>query len=375
MHRQVLGRVHGVNAAAVYGAERPDIAQGVTHAPGFRQQGFSGKHTRMADILSQDEVDLLLSAVAEGEVPSEEELATPNADVEQRMTTYDFRRPERVSKEQLKGLQSLFEAFAREVSIIFPPFLRTVVRVDLTSIDQLTYDEFILSVARPTSLSIVNMNPLEGNAVLELSPSMVFPILDRILGGKGAPLNEPRELTEIETRIVQRLVMMILDSLKRSWEQLIEFHMTIVTQESDPLIVQIVAGSEMVILVGYEVHIGEVVGTMNMCIPLLVLNPILDQISQQTHFMRKMDPALAELTRLVIAKIVTKASVPMDAILGRAVLKLEDVARLQVGDVVQLDSSPEEFVTVNVGGHPMFQAQPGRRGEQSAVQLLNLIRG
>ncbi|HUW61689.1 MAG TPA: flagellar motor switch protein FliM, partial [Candidatus Bathyarchaeia archaeon] len=168
----------------------------------------------MADILSQEEVDLLLTAVTEGDVGAEQETAK-SPDVP-RLATYDFRRPERVSKEQLKGLQSLFEAFARELSILFPPFLRTVVRVDLISIDQLTYDEFILSVARPTALALVNMAPLDGNAVLELSPAMVFPIVDRVLGGKGQTLAEPRELTEIENRIASRIIMMILDSLKRS---------------------------------------------------------------------------------------------------------------------------------------------------------------
>jgi len=327
----------------------------------------------MADILNQDEVDLLLSAVSEGDMPIPDKEEEAGVEHDLNMTTYDFRRPERVSKEQLKGLQSLFEAFARDVSIVFPPFLRTVVRVDLTSIDQLTYDEFILSVARPTALSIVNMSPLEGNAVLEMSPSMVFPILDRILGGKGMTLAEPRELTEIENRIVQRLAAMILDSLKRSWEQLIEFRLSIVAQESDPLIVQIVAGSEMVILVGYEVHIGETAGTMNMCIPLLVLNPILDQISQQTHYMRKMTPEMALHTHKTIANVVRRASVSLDAVLGQASLRLDDIARLHVGDVMQLDSSPNEPIMVNVGGLPTFRAEPGRKGEQSAVQLTAVV--
>src|SRR5690606_26680362 len=121
---------------------------------------------------------------------------------------------------------------------------RTVVRVDLISIDQLTYDEFILSVGRPTSLAVVNMSPLDGNAVVEMSLDMVFPIVDRVLGGRGAALPETRELTEIENRIVNRLVVMILDCWKRSWDQLIEFKLNVVAQESDPLIVQIVGGSE-----------------------------------------------------------------------------------------------------------------------------------
>jgi flagellar motor switch protein FliM len=328
----------------------------------------------MADILSQDEVDLLLSAVTEGDVSIGDDIPTVGYDPGMDATVYDFRRPERVSKEQLKGLQSLFENFAREVSIVFPPFLRTVVRADLISIDQLTYDEFILSVARPTSLTVVNMSPLEGNAVLELSSSMVFPILDRVLGGKGLTLAEARELTEIENRILQRICMMILDSLKRSWEHLIDFHLSILAQESDPLIVQIVAGSEMVILVGYEVHIGEQVGAMNLCVPLLVLNPVLAQISQQTHYMRTLPADVAAQTRRTIFDLVKKALVPVDAILGRVRLNLSQVADLQVGDVIQLESSPNEPAVVTVDDLPIYLAQPGRKGEQSAVQLLDIVR-
>ena len=326
----------------------------------------------MADILSQDEVDLLLSAVAEGDMAGgrQEDRAAEGP----HLTNYDFRRPERVSKEQLKGLQSLFEAFTREFSIVFPPFLRTVVRVDLTSLDQLTYDEFILSVARPTALAVVNMAPLEGNAVLELSPSMVFPIVDRLLGGKGRTISEARELTEIEGRIITRIVMMILDSLRRAWDQLIEFQCSVVNLESDPLIVQIVAGSEMTILVGYEVHIGEVVGSMNMCIPLLVLAPVLEQISQQAHFTRRMSKQMSLMTREAIAHVLSRVLVPIDAVLGQAVLPLQEIAVLQVGDVVQLNSSPREPIAVSVGGIPQYHAQVGRQGEQSAVQLTGIYR-
>ncbi len=328
----------------------------------------------MADILSQEEVDLLLNAVADGDL----EVESPEGErpvAEARDTTvYDFRRPERVSKEQLKGLQSLFENFARELSIMLPPFLRTVVRVDLVSIDQLTYDEFILSVSRPTALSVVNMSPLDGNCVIELSPPLVFPIVDRILGGKGKPLSEPRELTEIENRIVHRIVLMILDSLKRSWEQLIEFSLSVETQESDPLLVQIVAGSEMTILVGYELHIGEAVGSMNMCIPLVVLNPVFDQITQQTRFIRRVNPQLAAQTRAHITRAVKKALTPLSAVLGHARMNLDDVMKLRVGDIVQLDSSIEEPIDVEVGGIVRFKAHPGRRSEQSAVQISGVVR-
>ncbi len=326
----------------------------------------------MADILSQDEVDILLSAVADGDLDIDMDM-TATATDSPMLTTYDFRRPERVSKEQLKGLQSLFEAFSREIGILLPPFLRTVVRVDLVSIDQLTYDEFILSVSRPTSMSILDMEPLDGRAVLEMGPGMVFPIVDRVLGGKGVTLAQPRELTEIEERIVYRIILMILDSWKRAWSHLIDLDMKVINQESDPLIVQIVAGSEMVVLVGYEIYIGESVGSMNMCIPLMVLTPILDQISSQTGFQRTMSPELAEKTRNALEDFIVKTEVPIEPILGEATISLNDLAQLQVGDVVGLDSKADEPIKVNVGGLPRFTAQPGRRGEQSSVQIISLL--
>ncbi len=328
----------------------------------------------MADLLSQEEVDLLLSAVNEGGGGEQSATATASRPEQPVLSTYDFRRPERVSKDQLKGLQSLFEAFARELGILLPPFLRTVVRVDLVSIDQLTYDEFILSVARPTSMSIIDVAPLEGRAVIELSPTMVFPIVDRVLGGKGAALATARELTEIEDRIVYRIVLMILDTWKRAWEHLVEFKMSVVSQESDPLIVQIVAGSEMIVLVGYEVYIGESVGSMNMCIPLVELNPILEQLSSQAHYQRQLAPEVLERNHRHIESVVRRSKVDVEPILGQARIMLSDLARLQPGDVIPLDTTAAEPIPVRIGGVTRFLAKPGRRGEQSSVQLTSIVR-
>jgi flagellar motor switch protein FliM len=327
----------------------------------------------LADILSQNEVEMLLNAVSQGnlDVAAAEDEEESHGGRE--FMPYDFRRPDRVSKEQLKGLQSLFEAFSRELSILLPPFLRSVVRVDLVSIDQLTYDEFILSVSRPTSLAVVNMAPLEGNAVIEMSSHITFSIVDRVLGGKGQNLSAQRELTEIENRIVHRIILMVLDCLKRSWAQLIEFKLSVVNQESDPLIVQIVAGSEMTILVSYEVHMGETVGAMNLCIPLMVLTPVLDQISQQTRYSRKMSDEVAVATRAAVFKTVRKAMLPVDAVLGEVDLPLQDILDLEVGDIVQLDSDVKDPIEILIGGLPRFDARPGRRGEKSAVQLGNVL--
>jgi flagellar motor switch protein FliM len=217
------------------------------------------------------------------------------------------------------------------------------------------------------------MEPLEGQSVIELSPSVVFPIVDRILGGRGQMISQARELTEIENRIVHRIILIILESLRRSWEQLIEFRLTVQSQESDPLIVQIVPGSDMVILVGYEMHVGEITGNMNLCIPLIYLNPVLDQISQQTRFMRRMNTRLAQQTKTRLQRVVRQASVPVDAVLGTAQLNVSDLATLEVGDVIPLDSNADGSIPVEISGLARFLARPGKVREQSAVQVERLI--
>ncbi|MCX8065772.1 MAG: flagellar motor switch protein FliM [Candidatus Hydrogenedentes bacterium] len=327
----------------------------------------------MVDILSQEEIDLLLGSVTTGALQDaikEEKEEVKGA----KISVYDFRRPERISKEQLKGLQSIFEAFARELTIVLPPYFRTVVRVDLVAIDQITYDEFILAISRPTCLVVVNLSPLEGAGVLELSPSAVFPIIDRVLGGKGKSVPEYRELTEIEERIVGKVVDMMLGSLKRAWEQIIELNAKVDTIESDPLIVQIVAGSEMVILVSYDIHLGENKGTINFCIPFMVLNPLIEQISKMAHYAHRVSPEVAIKTKIAILKLLLGAPMRLDTILGRATVRVSDLMELEKGDVLILNQRTDDPVVIEIEGHPKFKGTIGRRGEEMAVRISRIIR-
>ncbi len=327
----------------------------------------------MVDILSQEEIDLLLGSVSTGELKEALE-GKKEEEKGVKVSVYDFRRPERISKEQLKGLQSIFEAFARELTIVLPPYFRTVVRVDLISIDQITYDEFILAISRPTCLVVINLAPLEGAGVLELSPSAVFPMIDRLLGGKGKTISEYRELTEIEERIVTRVVDMMLSSLKRAWEQIIELNAKVDTIESDPLIVQIVAGSEMVILVSYEIHLGENKGTMNFCIPFMTLTPLLDQISRMSHYAHRVSPDIAIKTKVAILKLLLNAPMRMDVILGRTKVRVNEIMNMEKGDVLVLNQRVDEPVIVEIEGHPKLKSFLGRRGEEIAIRVSKIIR-
>lgn len=324
----------------------------------------------MADILSQDEVDLLLSAVSEGDVDAAPE---GQKEVQQKASVYDFRRPNRVSKEQYRGLQGLFEAYAREVGIALPGYLRTATRVDLTAIDQLTYDEFMLSVSRPTSLTVISMEPFNGTLVMELSPSLVFPIVDRLLGGPGALLEELRNLTEIEQRIVQKIVYLALNCWERSWSHVTELKFKIVAQESDPLLCQIVPGSEMVILVAFEIHLGEVAGTMNMCIPLVNFGPLLEKLSAQLSYSTRLSREAAAINRALIERVLMRTTLPVTAYLGGSKLSVRDLLSLRKGDILQLDNLVSGYAAVNAGDKKKFYAKPGRVGDKSAVQIVSCI--
>lgn len=164
----------------------------------------------MADILSQEEVDALLTAVSEGDFPVETPEKPPVPRVH--IAKYDFKRPERISKEQFRGFQTLSELFARDLSTSMGGSLRAVARVSVVSVDQITYDEYVLSISNPTSYNVIRLPPLEGNLILEFSPSLIFPIIDRMLGGRGSATSEARELTEIE----QTLAIKIIDIDRKS---------------------------------------------------------------------------------------------------------------------------------------------------------------
>ena len=336
----------------------------------------------MADILSQDEVDALLNAVSEGDVdvspdavPEAVEAAEPGGvAVPLHVSRYDFKRPDRVSKEQFRGLQTLADLFARDLGTALSVYLRVNARVFVTSIDQLTYDEFILSVANPTSFNVLDCKPLEGNAVLELSPQLVFPVIERLLGGAGVPLEKARELTEIEKRIILKIITIILTTLSKTWAHLADFQISVVAQESDPQIVQIVTGSEIVILIGFEIHVGDISGPMNLCLPVVVMEPIMDRIGSEFTFsggkVHQTDEA-----RQRLEDVISGVKVSVTAFLGGSHIRVSDLLALRLGDTLRLDNATQdqERVIVSVGGKPKYYGKIGRLGAKEAIQIVGSI--
>jgi len=333
----------------------------------------------MADILSQEEVDALLSAVTEGELPlgagpEGEPAYTAVGAGAPHVSRYDFKRPDRVSKEQFRGLQTLADLFARDLSTSLSVYLRANTRVFVTSIDQLTYDEFILSIANPTCFNVLDCSPLEGNAVLELSPQLVFPIIERLLGGRGVPLEKPRELTEIEKRIILKIINIVLTTLGKTWSHMADFRFTVVAQESDPQIVQIVTGSEIVILVGFEIHVGDISGTMNLCLPVVVMEPVMDRIGSEFTFSGGRVHQ-SEGARRRIQEVLSQVPVTVTAYLGGSHISVRELLALRRGDTLRLDNNvgDQERIIVSVNGQAKYYAKIGRLGAKEALQIVSAI--
>ena len=327
----------------------------------------------MADILSQEEVDALLSAVSEGDL--QVDTAEPVSPEGAHVARYDFKRPERVSKEEIRGFQTLSELLARDLSTALGASMRAVARVSVISVDQITYDEYVISISNPTSYNIIQFPPLDGNMLLEFSPSLIFPILDRMLGGRGESISEMRELTEIEQKLTVKIIEIVLDTLIKAWRHVEDFSWKLIAQENDPQIVQIVAGSEIILALRFELNVGDISGTMSFCLPAIVVEPILEKVGAEYTFygsrVQYKDPENSKM----IAEIIMRAGAAIEANMVGSRISVADLLKLQVGDIVRLDNSvaDESSVTITVCGKPKFKAKQGRIGNKQAIQIISRV--
>lgn len=324
----------------------------------------------MSEILSQDEIDALLSALSTGEVKTEQSKKTEEP--HKKIRVYDFKRPNKFSKEQIHTLQAIHENFARLLATYFSASLRTVVQITVHSVEQLTYDEFIHSLPNPTILNIFQMDPLEGNAIMEINPAITFTIIDRMFGGPGQAPEKLRDLTDIERVVVEKIVARILNILKEAWENIIQFKPKLDVVETNPLFTQIVSPAEMVVLISFRTQFGENEGLINLCIPFLVLEPIISKLSAHFWFAGTAKEATQESIQRIKNRI-EKATVNISAVLGKATIIVGELLELQVGDVIMLDSKAARPIEIMVGTKEKFLGRPGVVGSKTAVEIVTMV--
>lgn len=329
----------------------------------------------MADeVLSQAEVESLLTSMESGQpksAPVRPQPAAPKAPARPRekITPYDFRRPERVGKEQMRALQSLHEGFGRNFGAALSALLRSMVDVKLTSVDQLTYGEFVFSLENPSCFNLLRAAPLEGNLILDINPAILYPIIDRLLGGgKDVAQVTRRPLTEIELRLVSRISSLFLIELRKAWEGVVLLEMSVERVESNPQLVQIVPPNEVVVVVSFELTVGDTRGMINLCIPYNSIERIGNKLTSNswvTYGKAGATPAsISELTRRI-----DHAAVPLTVMLAETRISTGDLVGLRVGDIITTDQDVRAPLAVEVAGVVKFHCSAGAFKGRKAVKI------
>ena len=325
----------------------------------------------MTDVLDQSEVDALLAAVDTGQVQAEAppQVFGSRGKAQIDVQVYDFKRPERVSKDQMRALEALHEGFGRNFGAALSGYLRTIIEVSVAHIEQLTYSEFIHSLPNPTCFNLLKAEQLDGQLCLEISPLIVYPVIDRLLGGSNADLFIPqRPLTQIEQRLVQRITDRATHFLSEAWTNLTPVTFSVQDFESNPQLVQIVPPNETVVVVGFELKMGNRAGTMSLCIPYNVIEPIMGKLSNQSWFSYQKKGGQEDGARK-LTKNVGQAPVEMRAFLARTTIRVEDLMSLQPGDIITTDKLCTSDVFVEVEGRNKFHGQIGQMRNGRAIRV------
>jgi len=312
--------------------------------------------------LSQEDVDRVFREAA-GEPAGLPEQALGPA----KTVSFDFRRPDRIPKEQLRSIHLLHDFFARNLASSLGAYLRAYVAVHLVSVEQLSFAEFLHYLPTPTCIATTGMKPLDGNAVLELNPSLVFPMLDILLGGTGKnSMKEFREITEIERSIIESVLRIVLHDLTETWRPVAEIDFAIESIETQPQMIQILSPNEAIVAVGFEITTGENRGLMNFGIPSIIVKMLGQQFDQQWSLRRKAaSPAEQQLVRGLVERL----PLTLDARLTGGSLRTSQLLQLEPGDVLALDLPLERPVTVAVNGKGKFQGEIVQSGRNRAVLL------
>ena len=326
----------------------------------------------MADVLDQSEVDALLAAVDTGQMaqdPGSPQVFGSRGSGKPDVQIYDFKRPERVSKDQMRALEALHEGFGRNFGAALSGYLRTIIEVTVAHIEQLTYSEFIHSLPNPTCFNLLKAEQLDGQLCLEISPLIIYPIIDRLLGGSNADLFIPqRPLTQIEQRLVQRITDRATHHLSEAWSNLTPVTFSVQDFESNPQLVQIVPPNETVVVVGFELKMGNRSGTMSLCIPYNVIEPIMAMLAAQNWFSYQRKGGQEDHVRR-LTKNVNNAPVEVRAFLARTTIQLNDLLSLQAGDVITTEKEFNRDVLIQVEGKNKFLGQIGQFRGNRAVRI------
>lgn len=323
----------------------------------------------MSEVLSQREIDELFKALNTGEIDVNE---IQEANVQKGIKVYDFARPSKFSKEQLRTLEIIFENYARLISTYLSGHLRTMVSAEVMSSEAVTYSEFTNALINPVILAITDFKPLKGSILLELSPNMGFTIIDRVLGGSGSGTNMIRDFTDIERVILEKLFTQFVQLLVEPWQNVVELEPTLEKLETNSQVVQLISPNEIVALITLNIKIKNVAGMMNICIPHLVIESIMDKLNTKFWFSQK-EQELGPSYEAYIQKTIQKSRVPVKAVLGKTHITIREFLDLTRSDIIKLDKDIDSDLDIYVGNILKFTGTPGEYKNKVAVKINKVI--
>lgn len=330
----------------------------------------------MSDVLSQSDVDALLNNI-DSSTPAAE-ISTPVAAPKATqgpaaadVVIYDFKRPERVSTDQIRSMEMLHDVLARKLGASLSSYLRTIVEVKMASVEQLTYQEFIMSLPSPTCFNLISCEPLDGQMVLEINPTIVYPILDKLLGGgnNNETLIPEREMSEIEWRLMAHMIDDTLTFLREAWQPILSIDFKVTAHEVNPKLMQIVPPNEVVLLVCFEVKMNENSGMLNICVPFPVVEPIMNNFSTiQTWFggRRSND---ADLDMKKLTESVNKVNLEVVSYAAQTSITMHQFLNLKPGDIITTKKKVTDDLLFTIDGKPKYMGNAGTFGKFRAFRV------
>ena len=324
----------------------------------------------MSEVLSQNEIDALLQALTSGEVDVEE---IQEVESSKKIKKYDFKNPQKIAKDQLRTLEIIHENFGRLMQTFLSGYLRAPVRINILTVDQFAYNEFSNAISNPAFLSIIDFEPLNGQILLDISTNIVYTIIDRLLGGDGTNKQDARGFTEIELSLLKGMMQKVISEIREAWINVIELKPSLEKIEINPQFAQIVPPNETIALITLKIEIGQVEGMINVCIPYILLEPILGKLSTKFWFSSS-HKEYSETERKLIKKRMLDTRVPLIAELGSTRIPVKDIMNLQIGDVIGLNIKNNQLVGVKVGSNTKFLGEVGAFDKKMAVKIIEVIK-
>lgn len=317
----------------------------------------------MAEILSQQEIDALLNNIKSG---TEQKIESSS---EKEAILYDFRLPNRISKNQLRVLRSIFENFAESFSSFLVTKLQTVVNINVTSVDQIYYSEYVLSVANPACLFTFQIKDTDVKGILELNNDLALSLVDKLLGGNGLGTKQTKIITPIEQKVLNVVVERVMQDLKKAWQTIDNMEFEVERFEPDIDFAQITSQSESVLLISFEILIGEQSYLMNICFATFAFDNILARLSSQKLSSIRAVKHFGKTAREVVSQNLSAVALPIQVELGTTKLSVKEIMEMEIGDIIRLDTKLSDDQKVRTGKHILFLGRIGVSNNKKAIKV------